>query len=61
MGCFVYRRMKQRNVKSMNFDNPVYRKTTTTDDHSVMISHQRDGHHIKGDQSVSNFNGPVLI
>lgn len=39
----------------MNFDNPVYRKTTTTDDHhSVMIGHQgRDGHHNKGDQSVS--------
>ncbi|XP_071176515.1 very low-density lipoprotein receptor-like isoform X2 [Mytilus edulis] len=52
VGCFVYRRVKKRNIKSMNFDNPVYRKTTTTDDHSVMISHQgRDGHHNKGDHS----------
>ena len=48
VGCFVYRRFKKRNIKSMNFDNPVYRKTTTTDDHSVMISH---GHHQRGDHS----------
>jgi hypothetical protein len=31
----------------MNFDNPVYRKTTTTED-SIMISHAN-----KGDHSVS--------
>lgn len=32
IGCFVFRRWNSRNRKSMNFDNPVYRKTTTTDD-----------------------------
>ncbi|XP_022317030.2 low-density lipoprotein receptor-like isoform X2 [Crassostrea virginica] len=28
IGCFVYRKYTKRNIKSMNFDNPVYRKTT---------------------------------
>ncbi|XP_025109713.1 low-density lipoprotein receptor-like isoform X3 [Pomacea canaliculata] len=31
VGIFVYRRHRKRNIKSMNFDNPVYRKTTTDD------------------------------
>ncbi|CAG5124313.1 unnamed protein product, partial [Candidula unifasciata] len=29
VACLLLRRHKSRNVKSMNFDNPVYRKTTT--------------------------------
>lgn len=28
IGCFIYRKYTKRNIKSMNFDNPVYRKTT---------------------------------
>lgn len=28
IGVFVYKQYVRRNVKSMNFDNPVYRKTT---------------------------------
>lgn len=36
VGCFVFRRYKSKNKKSMNFDNPVYRKTTTTDDHCII-------------------------
>uniref|UniRef100_A0A0B7AFL6 Uncharacterized protein n=1 Tax=Arion vulgaris TaxID=1028688 RepID=A0A0B7AFL6_9EUPU len=28
---YLLKRHKSRNVKSMNFDNPVYRKTTTED------------------------------
>ncbi|KAK7508149.1 hypothetical protein BaRGS_00000388 [Batillaria attramentaria] len=31
VGVFVYRRYRRKNIKSMNFDNPVYRKTTTDD------------------------------
>ncbi|XP_061175466.1 very low-density lipoprotein receptor-like isoform X1 [Saccostrea echinata] len=37
IGCFIYRKYTKRNIKSMNFDNPVYRKTT---EESVRI--QRD-------------------
>lgn len=33
----VYRRYKRANTKSMNFDNPVYRKTTTTDDDQLIM------------------------
>lgn len=44
IGCFVYKRVQKRNIKSMNFDNPVYRKTTTTED-SIMISHANKGDH----------------
>ncbi|KAL8606483.1 hypothetical protein ACOMHN_037714 [Nucella lapillus] len=36
VGMFVFRRYRNRNVKSMNFDNPVYRKTTTEDDRVYM-------------------------
>ncbi|KAK3090046.1 hypothetical protein FSP39_008801 [Pinctada imbricata] len=42
IGCFVYRKFTKRNIKSMNFDNPVYRKTTTTDDNFKI--HTRDSH-----------------
>ncbi|KAL3867641.1 hypothetical protein ACJMK2_040515 [Sinanodonta woodiana] len=38
IGLFVYRRYNARNQKSMNFDNPVYRKTTTSADEQCMIS-----------------------
>ena len=34
----VYRRYNNRNIKSMNFDNPVYRKTTE-DQHFVIGRH----------------------
>ena len=36
VGVFVYRRHRSRNIKSMNFDNPVYRKTTMEDDKVYM-------------------------
>lgn len=36
IGCLVFRRWNSKNRKSMNFDNPVYRKTTTTDDHCML-------------------------
>ncbi|KAL4236222.1 lipoprotein receptor-related protein [Mactra antiquata] len=36
IGCIIFRRYKSRNKKSMNFDNPVYRKTTTSDDQCVI-------------------------
>jgi hypothetical protein len=39
VGCLVYRRYKAKNKKSMNFDNPVYRKTTTTEE-QCMIQHE---------------------
>lgn len=37
VGCIIFRRYRSRNKKSMNFDNPVYRKTTTSDDHEHCI------------------------
>jgi len=36
IGCLVYRRYKAKNKKSMNFDNPVYRKTTTTEEQCMI-------------------------
>ena len=36
VGVFVFRRYRKKNIKSMNFDNPVYRKTTTDDDKVYM-------------------------
>jgi hypothetical protein len=38
MAVFVIRRYRKRNIKTMNFDNPVYRKTTS--DEAVSLDKQ---------------------
>ncbi|XP_052775178.1 low-density lipoprotein receptor-related protein 8-like isoform X2 [Mya arenaria] len=37
VGVLIYRRYKANNKKILNFDNPVYRKTTTKDDDMIHI------------------------
>ena len=39
VGFFVYRQIANRNAASMNFDNPVYRKTTE-DKFTLQKNHQ---------------------
>merc|ERR1712224_559829 len=37
---FVWRRLMKRGIKSLNFDNPVYRRTTESDDTFSLEKHQ---------------------
>ncbi|RXG67240.1 hypothetical protein Avbf_16261 [Armadillidium vulgare] len=38
---FIYRYYRKRSVHSMNFDNPVYKKTTTEDGFNMAGGHQQ--------------------
>lgn len=44
IGWMVYRRIQRNNLKSMNFDNPVYKKTTESDSSLDRISIVFAGH-----------------
>ncbi|XP_033738697.1 low-density lipoprotein receptor-like isoform X2 [Pecten maximus] len=54
VGFIFYRRYTNRNIKSMNFDNPVYRKTT--EDHQFIIPYGNRDNQNRRDNS----NNPAL-
>ncbi|XP_021378123.1 low-density lipoprotein receptor-like isoform X3 [Mizuhopecten yessoensis] len=54
VGFVFYRRYTNRNIKSMNFDNPVYRKTT--EDHQFIIPYGNRDNQSRRDNS----NNPAL-
>uniref|UniRef100_A0A8C2H288 Low density lipoprotein receptor-related protein 8, apolipoprotein e receptor n=1 Tax=Cyprinus carpio TaxID=7962 RepID=A0A8C2H288_CYPCA len=45
-GYLVWRNWRRRNTKSMNFDNPVYRKTTEDDDDEIHIGRNEEIGHV---------------
>ncbi|XP_076462276.1 low-density lipoprotein receptor-like [Babylonia areolata] len=58
VGILVFRRYRNRNIKSMNFDNPVYRKTTTEDE-KVYMDKTGSRQHLPSSMQPLNTDGEL--
>uniref|UniRef100_A0A8C6BRL2 LDL receptor related protein 8 n=1 Tax=Monodon monoceros TaxID=40151 RepID=A0A8C6BRL2_MONMO len=57
-GYLIWRNWKRKNTKSMNFDNPVYRKTTEEDEDELHIGRAAQIGHVYP-AAISSFDHPL--